>query len=337
MGLYLDSGYLNQRWIYEQAKMINAAFVVEIGARQVGKTYGSLKLALEKKTPFILMRRGKTEADFISQGAVNPFLALGETDITTKKQTEYTGAIYKGDEQIGLIMSLNSVAKIRGFYGGLYTDLIYDEFIPENHVVRIRNEGDAFLNAIVTISGNRELEGKPPLLTWLLSNSNNISSPVLNALNLTDKIESMINRGQEFSAMEDRGVIIVIPKSEQILEQRSQNAIVKAAGRNSQFYQMAFQNKFAYNDPENVKAQPLKEYKPLLSLDEKFTIFIHKDRLQLYVTTFKKNIIPLFSDTERGKRQMLLYYPDLKAMYIKGSTYFQNLTVKQIYTECIKC
>ena len=136
--------------------------------------------------------------------------------------------------------------------------------------------------------------------------------------------------------MTDRGVVIVIPKSELILQQRSQNAIVKAAGRDSQFYQMAFQNKFAYNDPENVKAQPLQEYKPLLTLDGKFTIFIHKDRAQLYVTTCRKSSGKMFSDTERGKRQMLLYYPDLKAMYIKGSTYFQNLTVKQIYTECIK-
>lgn len=336
MGLYLDSGYLNQRWIYEQAKAIGAAFIVELGARQVGKTYGCLQLALQKKSPFILMRRSKNEADFISQGAVNPFLALGETDISTKKQSEYTGGIFKADEQIGLIMSLNSVAKIRGFYGGLYTDLIYDEFIPENHVVRIRNEGDAFLNAIVTISGNRELEGKPPLLTWLLSNSNNIGSPVLAALNLTDKIESMINKGQEFSAMEDRGVIIVMPKSEKILTQRRQNAIVKAAGTESQFYQMAFQNKFSYNDPENVKQKPLKEFRPMFAIDGKFTVYRHKDKTQLYVTTFRKSSAKVFSDTERGKREMLLYYPDIRVLYTAGRTFFQNLTVKQIYTECIK-
>lgn len=336
MGLYLDSGYLNQKWIYEQAKQINAAFIVELGARQVGKTYGTLQLALQKKTPFILMRRSKNEADFISQGAVNPFLALGETDIYTKKQSEYTGGIFKNDEQIGLIMSLNSVAKTRGFYGGAYTDLIYDEFIPENHVIKIRNEGDAFLNAIVTISGNRELEGQPPLLTWLLSNSNNISSPILAALNLTDKIESMINRGQEFSALADRGIVIVMPKSEKVLNQRKQNAIVKAAGTESQFYQMAFENRFSYNDAENVKAKPLKEYRPLFTVDKKFTVYKHKDTMQLYVTPFKKCSGKVFSDSQRGIREMLLYYPDLKVLYTTGKTYFQNLTIKQIYTECIK-
>lgn len=336
MGLYLNSGYLNQKYIYEQAKKINAAFIIELGARQVGKTYGTLQLALQKKSPFILMRRTKNEADFISQGAVNPFLALGETDIVTKKQSEYTGGIFKDEDQIGLIMSLNSVAKIRGFYGGIYTDLIYDEFIPENHVVKIRNEGDAFLNAIVTISGNRELEGKPPLLTWLLSNSNNISSPILAALNLTEKIESMINKGQEFSALPERGVIIVIPKSDKILSKRRENAIVKAAGTESQFYQMAFENKFSYNDPENVKMKPLKEFRPLFTVDKKFTVYKHKDKLQLYVAPYKKCSGKVFSDTDRGIREMLLYYPDLKVLYTAGNTYFHSLTIKQIYTNCIK-
>lgn len=40
MGLYLPSGYLNQEWIHEQAQKIGAAFIVEIGARQVGKLMG---------------------------------------------------------------------------------------------------------------------------------------------------------------------------------------------------------------------------------------------------------------------------------------------------------
>ena len=40
MGLYLPSGYLNQEWIREQAQKIGAAFIIEIGARQVGKHTG---------------------------------------------------------------------------------------------------------------------------------------------------------------------------------------------------------------------------------------------------------------------------------------------------------
>lgn len=336
MGIYLPSGYLNQQWIYEQAKRIDAAFIIEIGARQVGKTFGTLQHVLKKGTPFILMRRTKDEAKFISNGAINPFLALGEPDIVCKNETEYTGGVYKDDKRIGMIMSLNTVAKVRGFYGGDYTDLVYDEFIPESHVYKIKNEGDAFLNAIVTISGNRELEGKPPLLTWLLSNSNDIASPVLSALNLTDKIESMIMKGQEFSAMPERGVIIVLPKSEQILQKRQANSLVKAAGQQSRFYQMAYQNQFAYNDPEHVGQKPISNYTPLFAVTGKCSVYKRKGQQELYVTQYRKSVRE-FADTERGRREMLLYYPDLKVLYTMGRTYFESLTVKQLYVDIIKC
>lgn len=334
MGLYLPSGFLNQNWIYSQAQNIGAAFVIEIGARQVGKTYGTLQLMLQKETPFILMRRTKDEAKFISNGAINPFLALGENDIICKSETEYTGGIFKDDNRIGMIMSLNTVAKVRGFYGGAYTDLVYDEFIPESHVYKIKNEGDAFLNAIVTIAGNRELEGKPPLLTWLLSNSNNIASPILSALNLTDKIESMINRGQEFSAMPDRGVVIVLPKSQQILEQRKANALVKAAGTQSRFYQMAYQNQFAYNDPEHVGQKPISNYKPVFSVTGRFTAYLRKGARELYITPYRKGAKE-YADSTRGIRELLLNYPELKVLYTTGCCYFHNMAVKQQYIDLL--
>lgn len=335
-GLYLPSGYLNQKYIYDEAKRINAAFIVELGARQVGKTYGCLQLMLENKSPFILMRRTKDEAKFISNGAVNPFLALGETGVYTKTVTEYTGGIFnKENEQIGLIMSLNTVAKIRGFYGGAYSDLVYDEFIPEAHVVRIRNEGDAFLNAVITISGNRELEGRPPLLTWLLANSNNIASPILSALNLQEKIESMIKRGQEFSALPDRGVILVMPKSEQIINKRKENALIRAAGSQSKFYQMAYENRFSYNDPEHVGQRDISNYHPVFAVEGRFTVFKRKGKQELYVTRYRK-CQKTFTDNSRGHREMFLHYPDIKVLYTAGRTYFENLIVKQLYVDIIK-
>lgn len=334
-GIYLPSGFLDQNYIYNEAKRIGAAFIVELGARQVGKTYGCLQLQIRNKNRFILMRRTKDEAKFIANGAINPFLALGETGIYTKTISEYTGGIFNADDQqIGLIMSLNTVAKIRGFYGGDYSDLVYDEFIPEAHVSRIRNEGDAFLNAVVTISGNRELEGKPPLLTWLLANSNNIASPILSALNLQDKIESMIIKGQEFSAMPDRGVVIVMPKSEKILNKRKENALIKAAGEQSKFYQMAYENRFAYNDAEHVGQRPLGDYKALFAVDGKLTVHQRKGKRELYVTPFRK-CDRVYTDSPRGYREMLLHYPDLKVLYTTGHTYFQNLITKQIYVDII--
>ena len=44
MKLYLDNGFLNQQSILDEAEKNNCAFIIEIGARQVGKTYGTLEL-----------------------------------------------------------------------------------------------------------------------------------------------------------------------------------------------------------------------------------------------------------------------------------------------------
>ena len=45
--LYTDKGYLNIPTIAKNADSIDAAFIVIIGARQVGKTYGVLKYVLD--------------------------------------------------------------------------------------------------------------------------------------------------------------------------------------------------------------------------------------------------------------------------------------------------
>lgn len=64
-------------------------------------------------------------------------------------------------EKYGIGMTLPSIANIRGFNGSQFEDVVFDEFIPERIVIKRKAEGDALLNAYVTINGNRELEGKP--------------------------------------------------------------------------------------------------------------------------------------------------------------------------------
>ena len=60
--LYLPSGYLNVPYIDSLADKHGISFVVLIGGRQVGKTYGTLKLMLDDNRRFILMRRTQAEA-----------------------------------------------------------------------------------------------------------------------------------------------------------------------------------------------------------------------------------------------------------------------------------
>lgn len=337
--LYTKEGFLNVSWIDKEANRINAAFIVILGTRQIGKTYGTLKLMTDEKRNFILMRRTQTEADFITNGTLNPFLALGRTDIKVKKESQYIGKIQaeteSGYDPIGITLSLTCVSKIRGFSGVAFTDLVYDEFIPESHVNRIRNEGDAFLNAVVTISGNREIEGKPPLRCWLLANSNNIGSPILKALNITDKVESMDKSGQELSILPDRGIIIVLAKARELADKRKKTSLMKAISKESEFTKMAYDNEFSYNDAENVTRRDLKQYQQIAAVTGVFTIWRHKGNGTLYITSYRR-CNREFSNTDRGYRELLTTIPTLKLNYTFNNTYFESLAIKEIYKEAVR-
>jgi hypothetical protein len=159
MNLYLPAGWLDVEGVDRLADQNNISTIIIIGTRQIGKTYGVLKLLLDSGRKFILMRRTLTEIDLLSREDLNPFLPI-RPNVEIKKDTKYTSRIIVDDVPAGLAMPLSGVSKVRGFAGVEFTDLVFDEFIPESHVKKIRDEGAAFINAVITISGNRELEGK---------------------------------------------------------------------------------------------------------------------------------------------------------------------------------
>lgn len=334
MNLYLKSGYLNQEEIQRVADRNHINFIVQIGGRQVGKTYGCLQLMLRQKKTFILMRRTATEQEFICNDINNPFTCFKEYSISIKKDTKYTAAIHKIEEgsdpiYTGSIMALSTVAKIRGFNGSIYSDLIFDEFIPENHVMKIKDEGDAFLNAYVTISGAREENGGDPLRCWLLANPNTINSPILQALNIAQKVEEMDIKGQEVSILADRGIMIIRPNSESIMAKRKKTALFRAVGSDSKFADMALENEFSYNDfSDIVKSVPLSEYRYVMKVND-VCVYLHRNE-QLYYCCSHANGSPK-KVYENKKQDIILLnrnYPHLRKAYIMHKVIFSDQVVK---------
>ena len=282
-GLYLESGYLNQDYIYKTAVGSGCSFIVEIGGRQVGKTYGAIQHTLRRGDPFLYMRRTQAEIDFISAGIGSPFSEHDES-ITTKKAGRYTAEIRRGEDRIGIMAGLSSMAKIRGFSWHDIKTVIYDEFIPERHVARIRDEGDAFLNAMITVTGNRELQGEPPPMVWLLANPNLHSNPITDALGIATAFDRMETRGKEISILQDKGIVLVRPSSEQIMERRRHTAVFRAAGTDSELARMSLGNEFAYDDSTGVGSANIHEYTAIVSVMGHITIWQHKSRSDLYIT-----------------------------------------------------
>lgn len=352
MNIYTKAGWLDTPHISEIAERNKISFIVIIGKRQVGKTYGVLSYMLDNDKRFILLRGVKTELDMLKRNVNSPFEKIKgyEGRILFESETEYTANIVRLDTaeddtetktSIGMAAALSSIGRIRGFNGDIYTDVVYDEFIPESHLLKVRHGDDAFLNMYTTINGNRELEGRAPLRVWLLANSNNLDNDILKALNITDIVERMSLRGEESRMLIDRGIMILLPDSKAITEKRKKTALFRAIGGDSKFSRMAFENEFAYNDYSDVSTKPLQEYKPLIRIGvggykSGIVIFLHKNDKTIYITDGgRANVKYQYSDTDYARNKFIRDYSEIKAAYLRGRITFQSMKVKNEFLKYI--
>lgn len=350
MRLYEESGYLDIPHIDEVATRNDIAFIVIIGKRQVGKTYGVLKYMLDEEKTFFFLRRVNTELDMLCHDYNSPFKKIPTAgEIVFKKESKYTAAINRitdleGDDinaatqcvdRIATASTLSGIGNIRGFDGSIYTDMVLDEFIPEEHLYHVRSEGDAFLNAYTTIAGNRELEGKPPLKCWLLANSNDLNNAILDALKITTTVEHMIMRSEDCRILLDRGIMILLPDSTKITEKRKQGALFKAIGADSKFARMAYGGEFAYNDFSNVVSRPLKEYNPYIRYGS-IVIHIHKSDKHLYITDdYRCSVKYQMADNDANQTAFKRRFSDLKVAYLNNRIYFQTMAVKNYFVSIL--
>lgn len=339
MKLYLKNGFLDVPHVAEVADRNNISFIIIIGKRQIGKTYGVLKYMLDEQKRFILLRSVMAEMDMLKHNVANPFDAIKEYRgrVVFESETQYTANIARIDESeegeeksnVGMLSALSAIGRVRGINGRQFSDVVYDEFIPESHLLRVKNGGDAFLNMYTTIAGNREIEGEKPLRVWLLANSNTLDNDILTALDITDVVERMSLRGEECRIIKDRGIMVILPDSEKITEMRKCGALYRAIGGDSKFSQMAYGNRFAYNDYTDVGAKPLQEYKPLISVSGSFTIYLHKSDKILYVCDIvDNNARHKYTQSDYDRMKFTRDFPEVKAAYLRGRFTFQNMTVK---------
>lgn len=353
LNLYTKDGWLNAPSIAEYATRHRINFIIIIGKRQIGKTYNVLKYLLDSGNPFIFLRRTRTELEMLEAGANSPFEKIKEYKdrIDFRADSSYTAAIdlitypeRTGDDvkevkeevkRVGMGAALSTIGNIRGFSADQYLEGVFDEFIPEEHLYHVRNEGGAFLAAHDTINGNRELEGRPCFRWWLLANANDLGSDILERLNLTKDVERMTIRGDELKINNERGFMIIMPDSEGITEKRARTGLYKLIGTDNDYARMSLGNQFSKNDDTGVGARPLREYNPLCTVGN-ITIHIGKGEKILYITDPQKNKgRHIFTDKPSALATFNRTYPDLRVAYQCGRVYFQDMRTKNYFLEYI--
>lgn len=336
--LYTPEGWLNIPYLADQP----AWLIVIIGKRQVGKTYGVLKYMLDNDIYHILLRRTTAELDTISASPdLNPYKVFEPEHKTglfkqAKKLCRICDYMLDSDGkaiegcQRGIATSLAEIAHIRGFNGDSFTDIVFDEFIPEKGVITRRTEGDAFLNAYVTISGNRELAGRPPLRAWLLANTNNINSAILEALNLTDDVLYMRRKGRE-ELLTDKGVLIVQPDSERVISQRKETALMKQISSKSDFYGMAIENAWSYDDSPYIKNMPLKGMQPAWGYDDSIFAWKHPGGYYVCRAPFRGHSDCKYDGSRTDRERLAMEWNIMKPYYYAACVSFSDLRTLAIF------
>lgn len=322
MNLYSEKGWLD----VEKINALKYPFVFVYGGRGIGKTFGEASIITgtgRGKTLFL--RRTKAEYDIITSKEMNTFSDYNvETGhcIEFEKQRGFS-VITEGGENIGLCAALSTFSNLRG--GGFeqfgIDYLLYDEFIPERHKARIRNESDVLLNIYETINRNRELKGKEPLKMRCFANSNDIRNPIFIGLNLVTMAEKMLKKDTEMQIDAERGIALIDCRYSPISKRKSETALYRLS-KGSEFFNMAVKNEFNAGLFPSVH-RPLIEYRPLVSVGE-IGIYIHKSNGKIYVCSAKNPTVTAYAATDTQLEMFRIKWGSLYDSFYTGRIEFEN-------------
>lgn len=345
---YTKDGYIDMHKLLNKEK---ATYIFIVGARAIGKTFGALKEAIDSTKKFIFMRRTQTQVDMIKSDELNPFNALTSVlgknyKFMMKNINKNITGVYKAafdyekqldviadGNPLGYIMALSTVSNIRGFDASDVDLLIYDEFIGEKHEKPIASEGTAFLNAIETISRNRELSGSKPLKVICMANSSDLANPIFLELKLITICEKMLSKGKDYVYLPDRDIAIYMLHDSPISKKKQKTSLYKLAG-DSDFSRMSLHNEFNKEYFGQVKSMVLTEFRPIVKVGE-IVIYKHKGKRLWYITGHASGKTEVYDSSQIELKRFANDYYYLKLAYLNRHIYFESYIQQVLFEKYI--
>ena len=333
MKIYDNNGWINWDYIIE----LPSAFIMVVGPRGTGKTYGLFKKLISEKKPFIYIRRLQSQLDISKSESGNPFRKLNADlglDIMPRPRSKMCEFRYEGGqgEVVALGAALSTVATIRGFDFSGYDYMVYDECIPMVGEKPIKDEFNAFLNLYETVNRNRELEGQAPVKCIMLGNANQIANPYFSGWHFTKTALKMLHAGQMMYTTADRSRTVILLVNSPISAAKRKTSLYKNA--NDGFLSMALDNAFR-TDETNIASKPLQEYTHVVSIGE-IGIYRHKSNREYYVsnTTQKK---PYYDDYGMSLKMFQTDFMLLRHLYMSGKRFvFESYENEILFRNYIK-
>lgn len=307
--IYLENGFLNMPYIIENS----LPFLVVIGGRAIGKTYGGLKYFIDNDAHYMYLRRTQTQIDTVVSKKLNPMNALNrDYGYTYRAFPVPNGSYYlfaetyidsKGREipadgtERGVACALSTFANLRGYSGEDLDYILYDEFVKEKNQADIKGEAEAFFNLCETVMRNRELKGQKPCKVILLSNSTDVANPIFIELGIVSSVMKMQQTGVTVKDFPERALTVVLPKDSPISLEKKSTALYKLT-QNTEFQLSAIENDFVNNRPTSILSRPLVEYKAIVWVGE-ICVYKHKAEKRYYVSWHKSGSPEKYGTSEK--------------------------------------
>ena len=341
----------NIKWVDTWARRtsLECPFMFYIGGRGVGKTFSYLKGHREafhagRAGKIIYMRLTEAELSRACRPDKNPYKKINEKcgfNIELKKHGEDATIIDHtddGDIVIGSAMALSTFYNQRGVDFSDFTDIYFDEFIPNKYARRtpaVKEAGALFVEAYETANRNREFEeenGKP-IYCVFTANAFSLDSSILRRFKVNAAVEHMQETGQMRYRSPARGVYVELCESKEIADLKRNTALYRAIGDDDELAVINLENKFTDYALSLVnKKVSIKEYRPLVYVSG-ITIYTHKSRDFLYISKRYETAPNMYGDNELQKfyntwyTLIVTHIADRLAEFDSTATYYELQTL----------
>lgn len=351
LDIYIETGkgqgYIDFEKIVTFAKQRHTPFIFIVGARGVGKTFNSLNYCRLHQKTFMYIRRLASQTEICKTESGQPFRAINyeygcdiRSDSLSKSLSGFFTYEYdlekkkyfRVGEPIGYMSALSTFANLNSASFPNVDVLIFDEFIAKASEHPIKEEASAYFGFYETIARNRELQGKEPLLSICMANSNKLITPLFIELNLVNRLMQSREKGYDYFVDSERGILVIDITNSPITTQKRETSLYKLT-KNTSYNSMALDNEFYDFDDDNVSYKKLTEYVPLCQVGELF-IYNHKSEQKFYVSSKQSGTFnDVYKTSDSDLRSFMIKYgTNIRAYYLAYRVVdFESFLVKALF------
>ena len=131
--------------------------------------------------------------------------------------------------------------------------------------------------------------------------------------------------------MLDDGTLIIQPDSTKIIEKRKETALMRRVSKNSEFYKMAIENEWAYDESPYIKTMPLKGMQPAWAYDDNIFAWKHPQGYYICRAPFKGHNDCKYDGSRTDRERLAMEWSIMKPYYYAGCCTFSDLRALSVF------